>query len=97
MNSHGGKRPGAGRPKGSPNKLSGQQRKAIRTFVDADFNPLEAMIAEARDPETPKALKARLLIELAKFNFPRCAIERAAKPAPDRQAPGEKTEEKQVT
>ena len=44
----GGKRPGAGRPKGVPNKITGKRTKIAEKLLDDGATPLEIMAATMR-------------------------------------------------
>ncbi|MGI3168408.1 hypothetical protein ACRARG_04600 [Pseudooceanicola sp. C21-150M6] len=50
----GGKRPGAGRPKGVPNKATQAQRKAIK---ESGLTPLEHMLQVMRDEDNDPAMR----------------------------------------
>jgi hypothetical protein len=45
----GGKRPGAGRPKGSPNKATVEMKNCLQKLFDKKFNDLDEMIDETRN------------------------------------------------
>ncbi|HTR14723.1 MAG TPA: hypothetical protein VMI72_16085 [Roseiarcus sp.] len=83
MSGHGGRRPGAGRPKGSKNRA-----KEIAAEIDASLptDPLSIALRAARKLEqegkTEKA--AALAIRLARyFNQPFSPSDQAAKPHPE--------------
>ena len=48
----GGKRPGAGRPKGAQNKATVEQRKAV---TESGLTPLDYLLSVMRDENTPQA------------------------------------------
>lgn len=54
QSSHGGARPGAGRPKGSPNKATASIREAAREYTQ---EALEALVRVLRSDEEPAAAR----------------------------------------
>lgn len=64
----GGKRPGAGRPKGSPNKatLEIEQRLA-----DLECDPIKGMATIAANAEASLELRGRMFAELAQYLYPK--------------------------
>lgn len=65
----GGQRFGAGRKKGSVGVLSMEVREQLR---QRNFNPLERLIDMCEDEATDIHLKARILIELCQYYYPKC-------------------------
>jgi hypothetical protein len=77
----GGKRPGAGRPKGSKDKMPSVEVLQEATGHDlADLTPLDMMLAIMRHPDMPPALR----IQMAKDAAPYCH------PKPTDKKPGKK-------
>lgn len=64
----GGKRAGAGRPKGS---LGAMTEKVLDLLEELDFDPLRELVTIYRDPDTEKRTKVRIAIELAQFVAPK--------------------------
>ena len=50
----GGKQPGAGRPKGIPNKTTSLAREAIAAFVDGNADRLNGWLDEIYERDGPK-------------------------------------------
>ena len=71
MSSHGGYRPGAGRPKGSRNRLSDQRDRILALFQEKGYDPMAALIQEAQNPETPQKLRVTIHKELLNYVLPR--------------------------
>lgn len=71
MNSHGGYRPGAGRPKGSRNRLSDHRNRIEALFKEKGYDPMAALISEAQNPETPQKLRVNIHKELLNYLLPR--------------------------
>lgn len=70
----GGKRPGAGRKAGQPNKLRADRDSAIKEYcADHDYDPLKAMVDLASDPDQPLALRVLLHRELAQYLYAKLA------------------------
>ena len=66
--SRGGKRPGAGRKKGSPNKLTA----AMRAKIEASGTvPLDWMLKVMRDEDEPSERRDRMAIAAAPFCHPK--------------------------
>ena len=65
----GGARPGAGRPKGSKNKLSAERKAFLRAFVDGTQ---EQAIADWRQIEDP-AKRFALWLGAAEYCYPKLA------------------------
>jgi len=64
----GGKRPGAGRPKGS---LGAMTERVLELFAELSFDPLRELVAMYHNPETDRRTKVRIAIELAQFVAPK--------------------------
>jgi hypothetical protein len=70
----GGRRPGAGRKPGSPNKRRADKDEAIKEYCDErNYDPLQAMVDLACDPEQPLALRVLLHRELAQYLYAKLA------------------------
>ena len=68
MSSAGGKRNGAGRPKGSKNKRSQEIQDRLE---DLDCDPIEGMAMITADPTTSPELKFQCFKELARYVAPK--------------------------
>lgn len=66
--SRGGKRTGAGRPKGS---LGVMTERVLDLLEELDFDPVLELVTLYRDPETDKRTKVRIASELAQFVAPK--------------------------
>jgi hypothetical protein len=64
----GGKRPGAGRPRGS---LGAMTERVLDLLEELDFDPLEELVTLYRDPATDRRTKVRIACELAQFVAPK--------------------------
>ena len=64
----GGKRPGAGRKRGSPNKLTAAMRAKIEASGEV---PLDYMLKVMRDENEPSERRDRMAIAAAPFCHPR--------------------------
>jgi len=64
----GGKRAGAGRPKGS---LGAMTERVIDLLEELDFDPLLELVTLYRDPQTDRRTKVRIASELAQFVAPK--------------------------
>lgn len=71
MNSHGGYRPGAGRPSGSRNRLSDHRDRVAALFRLKGYDPMAALVDEAQNPETPQKLRVNIHKELLNYVMPR--------------------------
>lgn len=71
MSSHGGYRPGAGRPRGSRNRLSDHRDRVAALFKEKGYDPMAALILEAQNPETPQKLRVNIHKELLNYVMPR--------------------------
>ena len=69
--SNGGKRKGAGRPKGSPNKATKKVRDAVASIVDDNIPKVQGWIDDLAEKDSEKA--ANLLIKLMEFTTPKLA------------------------
>ena len=67
---HGGKRPGAGRPKGSRNKATATRQAAISASGEA---PLDYMIRVMRDKSAPVERRDEMAKAAAPYVHPRLA------------------------
>ena len=67
----GGKREGAGRPKGSPNKATKKVRDAVATIVENNISEVQGWIDDLAKKDVEKA--ANLLIKLMEFTTPKLA------------------------
>ncbi len=65
---HGGKRQGAGRPKGAINKVNTEVAKQLG---DLGFNPIVEMVNLYHDPEADLTLKQNVCKELAQYIAPK--------------------------
>lgn len=70
MTIKGGKRPGAGRKKGIPNKANAEREAAIRS---SGLTPLDYMLQTLRDPESDKDSKRWAAQAAAPFCHPKLA------------------------
>ena len=70
MNSHGGKRPNSGRPKGAPNKRTAQ---AIESAKAGGIMPLDYMLSILRDPKADAAARADMAKAAAPYVHPKLA------------------------
>lgn len=68
---NGGKRPGAGRPKGSPNKATKQIREAVAKIVDDNTENLQKWMDQLAEESPEKA--ANLMVKLMEFTLPKLA------------------------
>lgn len=68
MSENGGKRPGAGRPKGSKNKRSLEIQERLD---ELGVDPIEGMAVIAMDPTTSPELKLSCYKELAQYVAPK--------------------------
>ena len=66
----GGKRPGAGRKPGVPNKASAERQAAIAVSGDT---PIEVLIAIMRDPQTARDMQLDAAKAAAPYVHPRLA------------------------
>jgi hypothetical protein len=64
----GGKRDGAGRPKGS---LGAMTERVLELFDELSFDPLRELVGIYNAPETDRRTKVRIAIELAQFVAPK--------------------------
>lgn len=64
----GGKRIGAGRPKGIPNKRTLQFRKDVE---ESGLTPLEFMLGIMRDPVQPQKIRSDMAVAAAPYIHPR--------------------------
>jgi len=64
----GGARPGAGRPKGSPNKRTAEIQERL---AELDCDPIEGMAMIAADPTNSNELKFSCYKELAQYIAPK--------------------------
>jgi hypothetical protein len=64
----GGKRAGAGRPKGS---LGAMTERVLELFDELKFDPLRELVALYQNSETDKRTKVRIAIELAQVVAPK--------------------------
>lgn len=67
--SRGGKREGAGRPKGSPNKSTKEIRDAFQCFVENNVGNFEEWIARVAEKNPAKALE--LVTNLGEYILPK--------------------------
>lgn len=70
MAQHGGKRPGAGRKKGVPNKATQEQRQAI---AESGLTPLEYLLSVVRDKEEERAVRMDAAHKAAPYVHPKLA------------------------
>jgi hypothetical protein len=66
----GGKRPGAGRPKGAPNK---RKRELDAGIAASGMDPLDYMLAVMRSPKSPPALRFEAAKRAAPYRHPKLA------------------------
>lgn len=64
----GGARPGAGRPKGKPNKRTAEIQERL---AELDCDPIEGMAMIAADPNNTQELKLAAYKELAQYVAPK--------------------------
>jgi len=64
----GGKRVGAGRPKGS---LGAMTERVLDLLEELEFDPLRELVTLYRDPKTDRRTKVRIASELAQFVAPK--------------------------
>ena len=67
--SRGGKREGAGRPKGAPNKATADVRACIAMIAERNVEKLEEWINEVPDP----GKRADLLLRMFEYHIPKLA------------------------
>ena len=60
--------PGAGRRKGTPNKIAGE---AAERLQELGCDPLEGMVEIAMSKNTPLELRCRMFSELAQYVWPK--------------------------
>jgi len=68
---HGGKRAGAGRPKGSTAPLKGMARKKVMKALDSDTSPLDYILGVIKDPETYNDKRFQAAKEALPYVHPR--------------------------
>jgi len=68
----GGKRPGAGRPKGSPNKATANAREAIARFVDGNSARLQRWLDAIEKNDGPLAA-FKCFSDLCEYHIPKLA------------------------
>lgn len=68
MAQRGGKRPGAGRKKGTPNKATQAQRKAVQ---EAGITPLDYLLSVMRDETADQALRIDCAHKAAPYVHPK--------------------------
>ena len=68
MSSKGGARPGAGRPKGLPNKRT---KEIAERLAELDCDPIEAMAMIANDTTLDHSLRLQAFKELAQYVAPK--------------------------
>jgi hypothetical protein len=67
---HGGRRQGAGRKAGSSNRASAEANAKIEATCDKyDYDPIEAMVVLATDPDVPVGLRTFLHKEIAQYRY----------------------------
>ena len=71
--SHGGLRPGAGRPQGSRNPITIAREQIERLCGEANYNPIQELIqiAQSEDPKVPLKLKAEVHKEILSYLAPK--------------------------
>lgn len=67
----GGKQPGAGRPKGSPNKATADVRKAIAILAQKNIGKLQGWLNRVGKEDPEKA--AKLLLDAIEYHIPKQA------------------------
>jgi hypothetical protein len=67
----GGKRPGAGRPKGSKNKRSHAEELVARAKTEALELPVDRLLRRMNDAAIPEEYRDQLAIAVAPFTAPR--------------------------
>lgn len=68
----GEKRPGAGRPKGLPNKATQNAREAIGRFIDGNVERVQGWLDEIHQQDGPKEAM-RAYVDLLEFHVPKLA------------------------
>ncbi len=72
---HGGKREGAGRKKGIPNKITAEYRLLTRALFERRFGEMDELIGMVRDGDKTRAADpkgaAELTLRLAEFFIPK--------------------------
>jgi nitrogen-specific signal transduction histidine kinase len=68
----GGKRPGAGRKPGSPNRAARNARAAIARFIDANVDRLQGWLDRIAEEQGPLAA-AKLFVDLVEYHVPKLA------------------------
>jgi hypothetical protein len=68
----GDKRPGAGRPKGLPNKTTVAAREAIARFVDGNADRLQGWLDEIAEDQGPAAA-FKCFADLLEYHVPKLA------------------------
>ena len=71
-NNQGGKRPGAGRPKGSPNKSTAKAREAIADFMDGNAHRLQDWLDKI-EKEQGAHEAAKFYASLMEYHVPKLA------------------------
>lgn len=61
----GGKRPGAGRPPGSPNKVTASVREAAQVFSDEAVNTLAAIMKDGKAPAVARIAASNAILDRA--------------------------------
>src|SRR5579884_2502380 len=79
----GGKRPGAGRPKGSPNKITREARELIKLVVEENLPRMREWFARQWQRDDSGKVAANLMSRLIEFAAPK--LERAAGTTPKDQ------------
>ena len=64
--SHGGRRKGAGRPKGLPNKRTAALREALASALSKHM-PLDALLATMRNPDLPVDVRFAAAVKAAPY------------------------------
>lgn len=67
----GGKQPGAGRPKGTPNKRTATARRAIADFVEGNVHRLNKWLDQMAEEDPEAAFKA--FMSVVEYHVPRLA------------------------
>jgi hypothetical protein len=84
MGIKGGKRPGAGRKKGVPNKTTQKHKEIVEAALDKGLTPLEYMLSRLRDNKEDAKVRREMAVAAAPYVHPKlAAIEHSGKDGKD--------------